>query len=235
LPHGENGGDGGARGIHSALVGEGTMKGRILALVAAAMLLTGCVPTREIPTGGPTERELQAVIDRSIDFAWDDAGLPDELRPADPEIVLINMGEWADSLAECMTARGFEGYEASGGGLQIGECRDDQKEALNWYLCQATYQVDPSVYGLLGGATLDYLYDYNLTTLVPCLETHGVAVTFAPTRKEAASIIGEYSGWNPYYSMMQRFDPTVNERDRLVYEACPPFPPGKQFEGYRIW
>jgi hypothetical protein len=211
---------------------------RAIAAVAAAAcalaMLTGCIPTRAVPTAAPSEADLQAFMQRQMDFAWLDTGLPDAQRPPNPAIVYIEMDEWATALSECMTERGYDTYVAStDGGLTLGEYLRDDQESLDWYLCQAMHQSNPAEFGLPSSDQLEYLYDYNLKVLVPCLEAHGESVDFAPTRDEAATVGSDYMGWNPYYFMQSPFHPDTSDRDRDIYESCPPYPVGEIFDGNR--
>lgn len=210
--------------------------GRVIAAIAVLLLLTGCVPTREVPTSGPTDAELQKFLDQQVDFLWVNSGLPDEQRPANPEPTFIGAEDWAVSLATCMNDLGHDNYVAEDNGLSTSPAVGDAEESLDWFLCQATYQFDPAQYELWSGAQLDYLYDYNRSVLVPCLEAHGEAVTFAPTREQAATVGGEFSGWNPYFWNWENFSPKTSARDKHISESCPPFPAGEPFDEMReIW
>lgn len=175
------------------------------------------------------------MLDRNRDIVWEAMGLADAKRPPDPDVEYIGDDEWGAALADCMTDRGFVGYVESGGGIQMGDYTGDEYEAIAWYLCQATYQYDPRVLGGINASQLDYMYEYNRDTLVPCLEGHGIDVEQAPPRDEATTIDSEFAGWNPYYYMADGFDPTTNKADRNIYESCPPFPRGEPFDSFEIW
>jgi hypothetical protein len=50
---------------------------------------------------------------------------------------------------------------------------------------------------VLNAAQLDYLYDYYLESLIPCLEVNGIHIRTVQTRKQFLDRAG---GWNPYVS-----------------------------------
>jgi len=211
--------------------------GRALLAIAVLLLLTGCVPTREIPPAGATDAEVETYMTTIDDSLWATAQLADQLRPPVVEHVFIDQEDWFSTLTGCMTDLGYSGYdvESVGGRLYVANLNDPEAERIDWYVCQATYQVDPRAYGFMSGDMLDFLYHYNTTVLVPCLEGHGVHVSDIPSPTEAA-IGGSRAGWNPYYSMYETFDPKVSNRDRNVADSCPAFPVGEQFDGMRpVW
>jgi len=209
----------------------------VIAIAAAAisLVLTGCVPTREIPSGEMSDEDTQLVLERNMNWFWEELQLDDAKRPPDPTVEYIAPDQWATVLSQCMTDRGFDDYVESGGGLQLGNYLADEEESIAWYLCQSTYQSDPREFGGFNTSQLEYLYDYNRDILVPCLEGHGINVDTAPPRSQAARIDGDSVGWSPYYFLRSTFDPLNDAQDRRIYEACPPFPPGEPFDGFHIW
>jgi hypothetical protein len=207
-----------------------------LAILAVALLLTGCVPTREIPTTEPTEEEYLLWLDGNADSAWNVLGLDDDLRPPKPEYVYTAPADWPATIVRCMNARGYENYVSDDFSVSPGSGLASEQEQIDFFDCQTTYQVDPRLYGIFGGEMLEYLYDYNRSVLVPCLEAHGVEVEIVPPREEAAVVGGDYQGWNPYYWMYDRFDPVNDARDRYIYESCPPYPKHEALDNMRqIW
>lgn len=209
---------------------------RVLAALAVLLLLTSCVPVREVPPPDPTEAEVEAWASDLDDWLWQESSLDDSLRP--PITHLFTTGaEWIDAVSGCMRDRGYTAYDPSTAGTVLYTFDPDNPDAenLDWYECQATYQADPMESGLMGGEMLDYLYRYNTRVLVPCLETHGIDVVDVPTR-EQAGFLGDFTGWNPYYWMRHRFDPDTNLEHRLVFESCPAFPSAEYFDDVReIW
>ena len=209
----------------------------MLAVLAVLLLLAGCVPTREIPQAEATDAEIESYMSSVDDSLWATAQLADRFRPPIVEHVVINQGEWVSSLAGCMNYLGYAEYddELAGSLAYVFNLSDPVAERVDWYLCQATYQVDPRDYGLMGGEMLDFLYRYNTSVLVPCLEGHGVHVANVPSREEAG-LGGPFQGWNPYYRLYQSFDPKNSARDRHVFESCPAFPEAEQFDAMRpVW
>lgn len=207
----------------------------LAALAASALLVTGCVPTREIPPARPSESDLELYIQRDIDDQWEFLGLRDELRP-EIEVEIVSVEDWPRAVADCMNELGYDGYRAESGGFTSTGGLRDERESIAWYSCFAGHQFDRGESGMISSASLDYLYDYYVTTLVPCLQSHGISLHFVPTRSEAGTLTGDYAGWNPYYEISETFNPTTREWDRFVYDECPPFPKGEAFDPYReIW
>ena len=210
--------------------------GGALVLACCALLLWGCVPTRAAPSGPPTQADYDQFVQRAMDQYWRDTGLPDRLRPPDPTVEYLGTDDWTVVLSSCMVEKGFSDYADTGNGLVIGDFTADQEENIAWYLCQSTHQWNPADYSLLSSEQLEYLYDYNRSTLVPCLEAHGYDVEFAPTREEAGTYSGPYAAWSPYYSLGLTFDPTTDAADRRLLDTCAPFPVGEAFDPYRdMW
>lgn len=217
------------------MTGRASSIGAVAVLGIACLLLAGCVPVREVPTGGLSDTEVRMLLDRSIDNIWSSMALDDAKRPPDPAIVFIDQDDWAPTMASCMTDQGFVGYVGDESGLQLGNYSEREAESIAWYLCQVTYQSDPNDYGGLNGRQLEYMYDYNRDVLVPCLEAHGVEVGTPPDREAAVTVGGDSAGWNPYYSMYDTFDPSASAADRMIYDDCRPYPKGKPFDGIEIW
>jgi len=210
---------------------------RAVAGASVLLLLTGCVPTRELPPVTPTEAELEQWVTRSDGLLWETTGLDDSLRPASIEHQYVESSDWVQWLSICMFERGYNEYDVDKASRMFYSFDPavEVVETIDWYECQVTYQVNPGEYGLMGGAMHDYLYRYNTSILVPCLEGKGVRVGYVPTLQEAG-FDGEYFNWNPYFWLRETFNPDVRKSDRLVYEACPPFPDDPVFDSMReIW
>ena len=204
------------------------------AAAASMVLLGGCVATTEIPAGGMSRSELLEVRAAQLDVAWERLDLPDELRPAEREFTVVPGDEWAARVAGCMTAAGYENYEAVDGRIQVGKAStlsEPSGEKLDFYECRVLFQSDPADGAELNREQRDYLYDYYLTSLVPCLELQGVHIEDPPTREEFAET-GVGVGWNPYYAMDALSFGEVVADDALL-AACPSFPGDSRFDDWR--
>ena len=167
--------------------------------LAALLLLAGCVAT---PPPGPSADEVEAFNERMLDLTWKGTGLSGE-RPVVNRTEALVMNEWIDATFACMSQSGIgdfslsygpdQGYAlfgSDGGGVSAAD-------QLAFYECAAARSVLVTD-ELLSNAQLDYIYDYYLRSLVPCMVMNGFRPTMAPTRIEFHAIAGQ---WSPYYSV----------------------------------
>lgn len=197
-------------------------------LAAAALLLSGCsaVPA---PQPGFTADELADVHEHVLDLRWSWTQLPDERRPPDPEVQVVSDEEWAPFLARCMNEAGFDNYEAVGNGLLIDDVPADEQDAsaLAFFICESSIRIEGSDRFLLNPQQLDYIYDYYVQMLVPCLALRDVELQDVPTRAEFVDLLGT---WNPYWA----FSPGSHSRltnDETLFDECPSQPPGMPDDG----
>lgn len=199
----------------------------IVAAASVAMVLCGCGALRAVPSG-PTAEEIERYSEQALDQAWLDANQPAGTpRPVVERDRYISTVEWDSVMRQCVRDQGFPDYELYG--TELYTPRADEVDALAhaWYVCTATFPIDPHELGVLSTRQLDYLYDYFGTWLVPCLAHQGyLPLDEPPTREQ---FVGGYEGyqgyawWSPYYSVTAPEDPV--ERQRLE-EICPYAPPG---------
>jgi hypothetical protein len=196
------------------------------ALVAALLVATlaGCVSPTALPDG-PSQAELDLSGRKQSDEAWAMSGLAGvQSRPAVEVVAEVARDDWARVIASCMKHAGFEQYRANSGMLLSREVPAElaNEHSLALYVCRAQYPLETSRQRLLSSAELDYVYDYYLRFLVPCLGFHGFLVDDVPTR-EAFLTAGGTGWWTPYSSgqpVTRRVDLTGLD------SACPAFPPG---------
>jgi hypothetical protein len=167
------------------------------------------------------QSEIEAVQFSFADSAWAATGLPDEVRPPNPELTVVSVEEWGPAIVECLTEAGFDGYEASGGGYS-GPGARSEAELITQYRCNLSVMVDPIETGLMTQAQKRFTYDYFAQTLVPCLRVRGVALGSVPTWEEYKENVW---GWNPYFSVSDEARLRVDGDTRLQ-EECPADPPG---------
>ena len=193
---------------------------RRLALATVMLVvLTGCVPTRPLPPQ-PTGDELDALLALELEYQWQYVGLtPDSPRPTIERIRVVSMNEAEAVHKQCMVDAGYETY-SSGTAAVFGSTNF---ERLALYTCAAQYPVAPSNVNLFSVEQLNYLYDYYVTSAVPCLRAAGVRVPEVPSREEFVDGANEqlYSTWSPYGGLTGSALAGYIDTDR-----CPTYPDG---------
>ena len=176
------------------------MSARFAAVVASALVLAGCVA---VPPAGPSESEIAAVRASSLAQTWARTGLPGSPPTVEAGPVLDN-DTWGQAVFDCVTQQGFtiQSFEWSsdeGAALSTasGGASIDPEMQRAFYECIAAHPraLDDDQ---LTDDQLNYIYDYYLKTLVPCMVLNGFTPTTAPTRVEFLAIDGQ---WSPYYSV----------------------------------
>lgn len=192
------------------------------AAVAVVVALSGCTATPLPP--GPTDADIAEYYAAVADAHWEALGFgPAVERPATPAIRFSSPESWAASVAGCMNAAGFDEYSAQGGSLTITEPdpNPSTEQKLASFTCELSFQPVAPPGLILSAAQLEYVYDYYLRFLVPCLGLQGESIDDVPSREAflAQSVIGP---WSPYWSIVTR-DAEKFERLRI---ECPAMPPG---------
>ncbi|GAB3606801.1 hypothetical protein GCM10027413_22100 [Conyzicola nivalis] len=195
----------------------------VAAAAAIVVVLSGCT-ARELPAG-PTEADVDRYYDAIADAHWNALGFDPAVPRPDIEIGFTTAETWAEQVARCLNEAGFDGYSEQGGTLLVtGDATNleqSAEEKLANYRCQIAHQVRPVAGQILSAAQLEYVYDYYVRFLVPCLEARGEEITDMPDRESflAESFVG---AWSPYWSSISA---DREEFARLRVE-CPPMPPG---------
>ena len=197
---------------------------RLLTAVAIAALaissLGACATaTRPIPPN-PKGPELTELTNRELDLQWQYIGLtPDSPRPTVKVVRFIGPDEAKQVYSDCMTESGFPFYGANGPTDDA-----DNYERLAIYICTAKYPQPPATYGLYSAAQHDFLYDYYLDTLIPCVRSSGIKLNDVPSRDEYKSTTS--FSWSPLDQLSK-----VGDDLRFVIESrCPAYP-----SGFRPW
>ena len=168
------------------------------ASVPLLLSLAGCSLVATPPIGGLDPDQRDAYIAQSIEYAWQAANLPAVARPVVGKIQLVGIDEWGELIASCMANLGYTTYFGGlGGYTRTTLSAADDGERLALYRCTARIQLDPDAFAVLNAAQLDYLYDYYLESLIPCLEVNGIHIRTVQTREQFHDRAG---GWNPYVS-----------------------------------
>ena len=161
-------------------------------------------------------------MNRELDLQWHYIGLtPDSPRPTVQVVRFISEDEAKQVYSDCMTESGFPFYGSNG-----PTDRADNYERLAIYVCTAKYPLPPANYGVFSAAQHDYLYDYYLDTLIPCLRSAGIRLAAVPSREEYKS--KDSFSWNPLQDLSG-----VTDDLRFVLESrCAAYPQG--FDPYAV-
>ena len=200
---------------------------RVTSAAASAILLgalfgvTGCSLESPAPVG-PSQEQITAVVKARLDRQWRLSGLEGIIvRPRFEYRPVIGASQWAPKISECMAESGVVGwgYDASEG-LFIPGDTPTTSEQLQFYWCFEKY---PTV-DLLTRAQVDYIYQYYVRWLIPCLESSGYNVMNAPSRRAFRSADPSIERWNPYRSL-ERY-PSSPEARAVIAARCSPTVPG---------
>jgi len=178
------------------------------AAIAVALSASGCA-SAAAPPAGPTETDLATYNEQTLLAIWLNTGLAGTVeRPVVAQGDPLSTADWFDFVMNCLSERGHTQIGISwslgeGAVLQTssGAVLDDQQAQLDFYECAAQHPLDPAAdHTLLSDAQLDYIYDYYVVQLVPCIVLNGYELDRVVTREE---FIAQYGQWNPYYAIHQ--------------------------------
>ncbi|CAN5145629.1 hypothetical protein BH11ACT2_BH11ACT2_06970 [soil metagenome] len=197
---------------------------------AAVLLLSGCVAAPALP---PRASEGAARTASQADLAreWSSLQLTvSRPMPAYPTAPLVPLAGWAGKMNACTAATPAAPFFHYSGSSQTSTAdpsdpRYDEAQIAN-FLCETQNPLDFRDLYLMSRAQVDYLYDYDRTWLVPCLELRGYRVTGIPSR----ATFRERQVWTPYarlplLSTLADGSGSV-KRLRALLAACPAFPVG---------
>jgi hypothetical protein len=200
----------------------------LLAVVAA--LATGCATASSTPPPPPDELTEQQKLDAYDDFldqSWErvTSQFPDAERPDVDFVRYIDQKEWAQVIVDCLVAEGVDAKvstDGQGGYESQGVAGQELPMAIAGYVCDAKYPTDPSLNQPLTDAEMDYIYDYYVQVLNPCLAKEGYKTTEPPSRQAFLDAYGTSEMWAPYNIVSH---PGQDEWNR-INRACPQSPPG---------
>ena len=193
---------------------------RMAAIVAAALLLSGCVGSSSAPAG-LTDAERMDFALQAQDSQWFLANLPGERPIVSPTFVTTE--KYGPLLNECLNDLGLGQIMVfAGGSLGLPQAPLSPEQQLSLYLCTARYLISPDEVGYLSREELERVYDYYRDWLVPCIEAHGLAVPVSVSKSAFAATPG-YVDWNPYYPLELQLDPALLSE---LQSRCPFVPPG---------
>ena len=202
------------------------------AAAASVLLLAACAPT-PLPEG-PTADDIDRHYDRAAEELWESLDLPDGVaRPEVQRAGAVPGLEWVPTVVTCMRDAGYDNYSSEGGGIvSFGEADGPPvEERLALYTCETRFPFAVEPEQVLTVAQREYVYDYYLGFLIPCLGFRGLVVADVPER---AGFLGMPGFWNPYYAVdlgetvvltADELDDAVETRERMEAE-CPSMPVG---------
>lgn len=147
---------------------------------------------------------------------------PDAELPTPERVRFILPEEWATTMQECLANQGFQSTVSGDGGLEYEGVPTEQALALNVanYSCSLQYPVDPRYTAELSAYQLEYLYEYYVLDLVPCLEEEGVSVSEPPSFQKFRDTWETEDAWSPYSSV----DPGSQSKWDQLNKTCPQNP-----------
>ena len=191
----------------------------VLALVIAALVLPNPAVAYLPAAAGPTGEEVQRSNQAFDEATWFALPISQSMpRPLVARQAALTSADWIEALVDCSfdvpnvnsMSAGPEGvvFEPTSAGF-------DDSAQLKLYECAVAH---PLTGGDLGGdevlapAQVEYLYDYYVRWVVPCLARNGYQFATVPDR---ASFIETYGAWSPY-SVLKTPDGTDVQTDRLM-------------------
>jgi hypothetical protein len=193
------------------------MAHRVVALtaVASSLLLAGCGPPASVPPG-PSDAEVESVVQQQLDSLWNSYPMPDgAVKPDVQRVAFTTADTWSTMQVSCLNEQGLEAHEVSGGYTVEG--RGDARVAM--WVCQAKYPRDPRGAGYLSDAQILYMYDYYTTRLAPCMAMLGYAVTEPPAREDYVERFRDGAYWSPYSAEGQAQPTDIAKWQRIDFEC----------------
>lgn len=193
-------------------------------------LLLGCTDAETVDRlPPPTEADLPSV-DSEDAYAESRDELttmitmrhPDAELPTPARVRFILPEEWATTMQACLADQGFQSTVSDDGGLEYEGIPTEQAVALDVanYSCSLQYPVDPRYTAKLSAYQLEFLYEYYVLDLVPCLEGEGISVPEPPTFQKFRDTWETEDAWTPYSFV----DPGSQSEWNELNKTCPQNP-----------
>jgi hypothetical protein len=197
-----------------------------VALVASVPLFAACAPAPEMPAP-ITYAEAKKRVNENNE-AWWHGMFPDEPMPVVEPIEYLEPDSSGSEVVDCMKDANLEGVSFGYNFWRVTGQSPSVMDPVNraYFVCSMQYPYDisdPARMGMLSDAELDWIWDYNQTRLVPCLQLLGYTVINRP----GDYIEGSGSYWIPYYEMAP-MPASAAEWERIDLR-CPPSPVGPPF------
>lgn len=189
----------------------------LVAVLTAALLLSGCATPETVPAGLTEDQAKSIKAER--DANWWKSMFPDQPQPVVEPIAYRPPGSSRSDIIECIDHPGQQVVTTDNGHVDAAN-----RQA---YICELEYPIDlsqPDKLGYFSTAQIGYLYDYYSMRLGPCLAMLGYRVGPAPRRQDF--IDGFYTGpyWYPYGAVYLT-GPSAKDWQRVDFR-CPPPPIG---------
>lgn len=178
-------------------------------------------PGDSLPAGPKSDAEWQQ-YERNLE------GLAESLGVSDPKPITVvrwvSPEELTTAIPACMREKGY-GVSPDGTYAAIP---DAQMSVFNadMYACYAAYPVIPRYTDRLTDENIGNVYDWMISTEIPCLEAEGYPIDDVPSR---ATFISDYWGATPFFPYAQ-LRLSVSEQAK-VEAVCAQWPPASVVYG----
>ncbi|CAN5226210.1 hypothetical protein BH11ACT5_BH11ACT5_15520 [soil metagenome] len=194
----------------------------IVVAAASLALLAGCAPAPELPAPITQAEATERMAEQNQ--GWWDSMFPDEPMPVIEPVEYLDINDPGTISNDCMRDADIDGLvfgaDASWS-IVDGDAGTMEEVSRTQFICAQKYPYDlsdPAAMGMLSDAELAYIWDYNQSRLVPCLQLLGYTVINRTGDYQAQSY------WSPYFEMAPM--PRSNEEWARIDLRCPPSPVG---------
>lgn len=200
------------------------LRSAMLAVAASVLLLAGCATAPPMPAP-MTQAEAEELVDASNLMRWNQM-FPGELMPQIEPVKTLEAGASWTEITDCLRATNIEGvtFNSDGSSNRTVASTPEREHAVNvaQFVCQLKYPVDlsdPAKLGFFTDDELKWIWNYNRTRLIPCLQQLGFSIP--------SSFLDEYVDGSSAYSVPY-FDmtpvPASEEEWARIDLRCPPSP-----------
>lgn len=190
----------------------------ITAAALAACFLAGCYTPHEnsdADTGqsslGPHQRQYIQGFAEGLDDV------------PDVEFVReIDLGEQIDVQVQCLRDAGWTVQATKHHYSVTGTAPDDQALKQDTYKCAAMYPLREKYLQPADDARYEALYNYQVSTLTPCLENLGFVISEPPTFQVWKEQFNSPNAWSP---SEEAFMASTEDQNAQAEKECPQTPP----------
>ncbi|MDY7527586.1 MULTISPECIES: hypothetical protein [unclassified Cryobacterium] len=171
------------------------------------------------------DAERDSLNAASLAQSWTDivSQFPDAKKP-DPSVVrvrYVTLDDMPAVNAKCLTEQGFPSTVDAGGVSTQTSAGQEEAIMLARYVCDIEYPLDPKFNKPFNKSQLDYLYDYDVNTLKPCLEKAGYSIPEPPSLQSFEDNYATSGAWTPYLGVTPSGDGWAE-----INKTCPQTPAG---------
>ena len=197
----------------------------VVALAASLALLAGCAPAPQLPAPITPAEAKSRIAEQNQQ--WWDSMFPDEPMPVIEPVAYVSVDDPGTATIDCLRDAHIDGLvfgtDASWS-ISNGSASTMEQVSRAQFICAMKYPYDlsdPAALGMLSDDELAWIWNYNQSRLVPCLQLLGYTVI------NRTGDYAEGSYWIPYYEMAPI--PRSNEEWERIDLRCPPSPVGPLF------